>query len=548
MGGRGQGSTAGEVQGKPSLRRQTERELADQERLLHDDALELEQLRSALLTLEVEASRYRALFELAPEPYLLTDRDGRITNANQAARQLLGIAETARSGLVSMLGDLAQGRAVGAVIARAASAREPVAGELRITGPGGDTRVVDARVVAHRRDQDLELGWLLRDMSDARRAADDLRSHTQRLERVVDEHTGELERAGEAVDLERARLAVLVEQLPAAVLVVAATSGELTLANQLARDLLLAGREGVVPPFATLELVEGDGRPVAPERGPIVQALDGKTLAGERFTFTGHDRTRRTIEVSAAPLRDRTGEIVAGIVVAQDVTDRERRERAEREFLSNAAHQLRTPVAAIQSAVDVLRSGGQHDLEARERFLGHIVRASDRLGQLSQSLLVLARSQAGEIARKEVVELSTLLRDLAQAIHPPANVAVKVRCRRDLVVLASRELLLEAIASLLENAVRYTREGEIVLRARRHGGRDVIVEVADTGVGMTPEVRERVFERFYAGAVAGSFGLGLAIAAQAAEAMGAELDVHSEPGVGTSVRLKLPAGTRRSTA
>ena len=134
--------------------------------------------------------------------------------------------------------------------------------------------------------------------------------------------------------------------------------------------------------------------------------------------------------------------------------------------------------------------------------------------------------------------------EIAANLRPRAGVTIAVECPPDLVVFGNRGLVAEALANIALNAVRHTAEGRVDLRA--HATRDdtVVVEVADTGPGMTAEVQERARERFYRSSAhdGDGFGLGLAIAAQALEAIGASLELRSEIGRGTAVSMTFRAG------
>jgi two-component system phosphate regulon sensor histidine kinase PhoR len=263
---------------------------------------------------------------------------------------------------------------------------------------------------------------------------------------------------------------------------------------------------------------------------------------GELIDVARDGRPAVVLEVNAAPVRNARGEIVAAVAAFNDVTAREQRERIEREFVQNAAHQLRTPLAAITSAVAVLQAGASEDPVARGKFLEHIARESDRLARLTRSLLVLARAQtAQEEPELERVELEPLLRRVADSLDVAPEVEVEISCRREVTALVNRDLVEEALASIAGNAAKYTTEGTIALRASRNGRRTVVVEVVDSGPGIPEAFRARLFDRFARGSVDGSpgFGLGLAIASQAVAAMGGTLEIDSEHGKGTTARLKL---------
>jgi signal transduction histidine kinase len=225
------------------------------------------------------------------------------------------------------------------------------------------------------------------------------------------------------------------------------------------------------------------------------------------------------------------------------VAEHVRQETAEREFVTNAAHELQSPLTAIVSAIEVLQAGAK-DTPERDIFLAHIERASARLARLARALLVLARAQTGaESPRTELVSLEALLSDVASWLKTAENVTVDVSCPPEAAVLTNRELVEQAVFNVAENAAKYTVEGRIELAARIVDGRAEI-SILDTGPGIPGAEQDRVFERFYRGggtADEGS-GLGLSIARAAAEATGGEVELESAIGKGTVVRFRLPQG------
>jgi two-component system phosphate regulon sensor histidine kinase PhoR len=228
------------------------------------------------------------------------------------------------------------------------------------------------------------------------------------------------------------------------------------------------------------------------------------------------------------------------VLVLTDVSERERRESAEREFVTNAAHELRTPLAAIGGAVEVLQSGAKDDPVERDRFLGHIERECARLTRLGRAMLVLARAQTGtEKPRLGRVPLRALLDDVAASLRPFEGVTVSVECADDLAALSDRDLLEQVLVNLAANAARHTDSGSIVLTARPNGRHELAIELRDTGTGISREHRERIFDRFYRGGNrdGDGFGLGLAIVRASVEALGGTVDIESEPDSGTTARV-----------
>ena len=353
-----------------------------------------------------------------------------------------------------------------------------------------------------------------------------------------------LEPTTAADPVSRALLEAVLQQMPAAVVIVDLDS-RLVLANDAARDLLGA-RVGAGERFleALSERASGlDGTVHAPDELPLALALThGAAVEREPVRYERRPGDLRLLEVSATPVRSESGHPLAAVFVLEDATDRERLSRSMREFVTNAAHELQTPIAAIVSAVEVLQSGAKSRARDRDRFLGHVEQQAARLTRLVRTLLVLARAQGGlEAAPLETVRLRPLLETVAAAAHPSEAVTVEVACDDALGVVANADLAEQALANLVANALRHTSSGTVRLAAAARADGHVAIEVSDTGAGIEQEQLTRIVERFYRapGPVEG-FGLGLAIVAEVADALDGRLEFDSEVGVGTTVRLVLP--------
>jgi two-component system phosphate regulon sensor histidine kinase PhoR len=231
-------------------------------------------------------------------------------------------------------------------------------------------------------------------------------------------------------------------------------------------------------------------------------------------------------------------------LLLDDVTERERARRSERRFVENAAHELRTPLAAITSVVDVLESGAKDHPPTRDSFLAHIRTHSERLTRLATSLLTLARFQTGQQQpHLDLVRVEPLLQDVAARLVPNKEVAVHVSAPADLAVLADQDLLVHALENIAGNAGKHTRSGSIVFEGR-DVGRHAEIEIRDTGTGMTVEESSHAFDRFYRsqdGDEGGGFGLGLAIADEAVRVLNGSIRLDSTPNRGTRVRISLPS-------
>jgi two-component system phosphate regulon sensor histidine kinase PhoR len=229
--------------------------------------------------------------------------------------------------------------------------------------------------------------------------------------------------------------------------------------------------------------------------------------------------------------------------MVEDASTRERKTRAEREFVANAAHEIRNPLTAISTAIEVLQAGAKESQPERDLFLGHIERDCARLKRLSNALLVLARAQTHEeLPRLQRVSARSLLESVAAAVSPREGVKLAVNCDDDVELATEPRLAEQSLINVVSNAVKNTKEGAVVLSARQADGA-VAIEVTDSGIGMSRAVRDRVFERFYRGNGRDSegFGLGLAIVRESVRVLGGRVDIESAPDSGTTVRITLPA-------
>ena len=333
-----------------------------------------------------------------------------------------------------------------------------------------------------------------------------------------------LRQSFDALSSERDRLSAIFESLGDAVMVVS-PEGDVRFANPAARRLIWV-----------------DGKPVAPLRPWFRRAFD----RGE----SSHDGLRvgdrvYGLNARAIPAED------AVLMVVRDRTEELQRELAEREFVSNAAHELRNPIAGISGAIEVLQSGAKDDPEARDHFLRRLAADTERVSRLTHSLLTLARMEAIGEGEAEVVGVRLAVEEAAEAITPPDGVTLDMQASPDIAAKADPVLLRQVLIGLLTNAFKHTpAPGAVTLRARRRGDSEVVIEVEDTGLGIPPEEVGRVFERFYRGSAqleSEGFGLGLSIAKRMVEVMGGEIGVSSDAGTGSIFWVRLPVAETSAT-
>ena len=234
----------------------------------------------------------------------------------------------------------------------------------------------------------------------------------------------------------------------------------------------------------------------------------------------------------------------AAIVVLYDVTRMRALESVRREFLSNAAHELRTPITSIAGYAETLLGGGV-DGETSREFLQTIHRNADRIATLVNDLVLLDTlgGRATVIGERVSVPLAQVVSDAvrtAKGVTPDAHIDATIA--PDVAVLGTRDGLDHVVQNLIDNAIKYGNHTAVTVRAERAGAR-VRLTVADRGPGIPPGQEDRVFERFYrvdAGRSRdrGGSGLGLAIVKSQVEAMGGRVWVeHASPGARFVVEL-----------
>jgi signal transduction histidine kinase len=232
------------------------------------------------------------------------------------------------------------------------------------------------------------------------------------------------------------------------------------------------------------------------------------------------------------------------VLLLEDTSGRERRRRAEREFVANAAHELLTPLTGLAGAAHVLEAGAKEVPEDRDRFISHIADECARLTHIARSLLVLARAQSGEEPpRLEVMPLRPLLEDVVALVGGARTDSFVIECPPDATVFADPDLLTQAITNLVSNAVAHGSGETISVSVAALSGRRVAIQVSDGSAGARA-AREVAGRRFRTGAGRDGrgFGLGLSIAAQSVEVMGGRLEVAGDESAGTVARVELLSG------
>ena len=347
---------------------------------------------------------------------------------------------------------------------------------------------------------------------------------------------GQLQTTIREVDSERTKLSTLFLHMTDGV-VAFNQSGEVIHSNPAAEEMLdmaipVGGAVtyqdlfGEIAPLETILTLDRD-------------CLESETVRGERillYLLAPFDREKQ----------------VGVLVVVHDVTQQVKNETLRKEFVANVSHELRTPITNIRSYAETLEENPDLPPEMTTSFLRVILNESDRMTHIVQDLLTLSRFDSGHSQLNlTTFPFADVLEDSYQAVRIEAQRhghSLSLEGTEDLPSLrADRERVLQVIMNILSNAIKYTPDGGNIVMSAGTDQERVWLEVADNGIGIPPEDRERIFERFYRvdkarSRESGGTGLGLSIAQEIIHQHEGSLTLVDRPGPGTTLRMELKRG------
>jgi signal transduction histidine kinase/DNA-binding response OmpR family regulator len=336
----------------------------------------------------------------------------------------------------------------------------------------------------------------------------------------------DLANAQRRIEEERRRLAVTIESLGDALIVTEPGSSTIATVNPRAAEL--------VPELVAGGRVDGRDSPLPDLEAALVKE-------------TPIEHHGRSLAVTAA----RLGSAQDGVVwTVRDMSERARLERAKSEFVATASHELRSPLTSIKGFVELLEHSSDGMSERQREFIEIILKSTDRLVELVNDLLDVARIEADHVEiNRRAIDVGEVVHEVVELITP------RIESKRQHLTsyvsptlppaLADPGRVRQIVANLLTNAHLYTPEGGTIHVGVEPDRAWVQLTVEDSGVGMAADELERIFDRFYrAGNRSGSnpgTGLGLSIVKSLVDLHGGQITVDSEPGHGTIFRVRLPA-------
>lgn len=263
-----------------------------------------------------------------------------------------------------------------------------------------------------------------------------------------------------------------------------------------------------------------------------------------------------TFAVRYDRFKDENARDVGIIMILQDITERQKLENMQMDFVANVSHELKTPLTTIKSYTETLLTGQVDDQDTASQFLGIIDTEADRMNRLVKDLLQLSRLDYDqEKWNKKEGNLISLLKTVVTKVELTArNKNQHLNCIFDenqkIMTVFDRDGIEQVLMNVLSNAIKYTQEGGRIDIDALQEGKDARLIVADNGIGIPEKELSRVFERFFRvdkarSRAMGGTGLGLAISKQIIEDHNGSIEIESKEGKGTRVMITLPLSSAR---
>jgi two-component system sensor histidine kinase VicK len=259
----------------------------------------------------------------------------------------------------------------------------------------------------------------------------------------------------------------------------------------------------------------------------------------------------RTFAVRYDKYRDEGGEDIGILMIIQDITERQKLENMQMDFVANVSHELKTPLTTIKSYTETMLDGMVDDPAMQKQFLGIIDTEADRMNRLVKELLQLSRmeNQQEQWSMKEL-NIIPLLQNAVTKVELTAaakkqQLNILFKSDERLPVVVDRDKIEQVVLNILSNSIKYTQEGGRIDVDALRREKTVYIIVSDNGIGIPEEELGRVFERFFRvdkarSRAMGGTGLGLSISKQIVDEHGGNIEIESKEGRGTKVTISLP--------
>lgn len=360
----------------------------------------------------------------------------------------------------------------------------------------------------------------------------------QRIDLLIDLEAGE-----------KRRLQGIIQQLPVGVLV-ADRSGRIEQRNKHVDELLgHPMRSQFIVGKDTIINGKYKNKTVKPSQWPLARTLaTGKAVSGKEFVIEREDGSQVYLEISASPINNREGRMVAAASVLTDITQQKLLEERKDDFINMASHELKTPLTSMKLYLHLLKMSINKRHDGKEQsIVERISDQTERLQKLVNDLLDVSRIQTGKLTfSKEQVRLDLMIEEIVEVLQSTtAKQELKILSKKPVVVFADKFRLYQVLTNLITNAIKYSGDGKEIEIACKKDTTTVLVSVKDFGIGITKEQQKKIFDRLYqAGddreSTFPGFGMGLFITKEIIDRHKGKIWVESERGKGSTFFFSLP--------
>lgn len=341
------------------------------------------------------------------------------------------------------------------------------------------------------------------------------------------------------------------------------SQGVIQLINPAAQQIIGWGKQDALSLDykSVLKLVDKSGAELTPANDPISQTLvTNKEVTTNDLSLVTNSGKKLLVSVAVSPV----GQLGAGVIVVfRDITKEKAEEREQAEFISTASHEMRTPVASIEGYLGLALNPATAQIDDKARdFITKAHESAQHLGRLFQDLLDVSKAEDGRLSNNpKVVDVVAFIHDVVQGLRPKAEekgLRMLFKPQPDdedeknnerrlnpvFYVNVDNDHLREVVANLVENAIKYTPKGDVIIDVT--GDNDhVTISVADSGIGIPKEDQAHLFQKFYRvdnsdTREIGGTGLGLYLCRRLAEAMNGRIWLESAYKQGSTFNLELP--------
>jgi two-component system phosphate regulon sensor histidine kinase PhoR len=371
----------------------------------------------------------------------------------------------------------------------------------------------------------------------------EVRKYHENLEALVKERTEQLEE-------EKELLSVTFSSMTDGVIAVN-TDKRIVLLNNVAEILTEVMLEKVrdKPVDEIVRLIDERSRDTV--ENPVDKVLSSGNVQSKTqpYILIGKNNLEHLVSVSASPIRKPHASVGGAVLLIHDLSQEREIDRIKTDFVSSVSHELRTPLTSIKAYTETILRDCRMQAQTQHNFLLAIDEESNRLMDLVNGILEIAQLESGSI---ELVKQNL---DIADVIHQTVSSLTRLADSKNIQIFmdiedelprlwGNKNKIRSMVSNLVNNAIKFTPQGGNVTVSARHQSGELVICVSDTGIGIAREEIPKIFDRFYRVHLPGKqipgTGLGLAIVKEIALLHGGKVEVDSEPGRGTALRVILP--------